>query len=103
MERTLTFSVLSGWHFNTVSQNASHWRAITSKKKRWISTENKLGWSLIDSPSYQATGHSKFNFYSGKIVRCCFKDFEKCIIEIIVIRYCVELNLKRHDISNIYI
>ena len=24
----------------------------TSKKKRWISTGNKLGWLLIDSPSY---------------------------------------------------
>ena len=27
-------------------------RAITSKKKRWISTGNKLCWLLIDSPSY---------------------------------------------------
>ena len=26
--------------------------AITSKKKRWISTGNKLGWLLIDSPWY---------------------------------------------------
>ena len=27
-------------------------RAITSKKKRCISTGNKLGWLLIDTPSY---------------------------------------------------
>ena len=26
--------------------------AVTSKKKRWISTGNKLGWLLIDLPSY---------------------------------------------------
>ena len=26
--------------------------AITSKKKRWISNGNKLGWLLTDSPSY---------------------------------------------------
>ena len=31
---------------------STHYRAITSKKKRWISTGNKLGWLLIDSPSY---------------------------------------------------
>ena len=51
MERTLTFSVLGWWHLNTVGLSASHKRAITSKKKRWISTGNKLGWLLIDSPS----------------------------------------------------
>ena len=28
--------------------SASHQRAITSKKKWWISTGNKLGWLLID-------------------------------------------------------
>ena len=36
---------------NTVGLSASHKRAITSKKKRWISTGNTLGWLLIDSPS----------------------------------------------------
>ena len=30
-------------------------RAITSKKKRWISTGNKLGWLLIDLPLYKHT------------------------------------------------
>ena len=48
MERTLTFSVLGLEH---------HWsKCITLEgnyieKKRWISTRNKLGWLLIDSPS----------------------------------------------------
>ena len=52
MERTLTFSVLGWWHLNIVGRSASHQRAVTSKKKRWISIGNKLGWLLIDSPSY---------------------------------------------------
>ena len=39
---------------NTVGLSASHERATTSKKKRWISTGNKLGWLLIDSPSYSS-------------------------------------------------
>ena len=50
--KDLIFSVLGGWHLNTVGLSASHQRAITSKKKRWISTGNKLGWLLIDSLSY---------------------------------------------------
>ena len=29
--------------------------ALTSKKKRWIPTGNKLGWLLIDLPSYKHT------------------------------------------------
>ena len=60
MERTLTFSVLGWWHLNTVGLSASHSRAITSKKNRWISTGNKLGWLLIDSPSYMKTVEAAF-------------------------------------------
>ena len=45
-------SGLMAWLLNTVGLSASHWRAITSKKKRWISTGNKLGLLLIDLPSY---------------------------------------------------
>ena len=50
-ERTLAFSVLGRWHLNTVGLSALHQRAISSKKKRRISTGNKLGRLLIDSPS----------------------------------------------------
>ena len=32
------FSVLGCWHLSTVCLSASHWSAITSKKKRLIST-----------------------------------------------------------------
>ena len=37
---------IRGLHFRSDEE------AIASKKKRWISTGNKLGWLLIDSPSY---------------------------------------------------
>ena len=36
---------------NIVGLSASHLRVITPKKRRWISTGNKLGWLVIDSPS----------------------------------------------------
>ena len=46
------------------SLSASHWRAITSKKKRWISTGNKLGWLLIDSPSKKNWDLQKYTLFS---------------------------------------
>ena len=46
MERTLTFSVLSCWHLDTVGLSASCERSITLKNERRISTGNKIGWLL---------------------------------------------------------
>ena len=53
-----------------VGLSASHKRAITSKKKRWISTGNKLDWLLIDSPSY----YLKVGFLGVNIIWACFRD-----------------------------
>ena len=50
----------------TVGLSVSHWRTITSKKKRWISTGNKLYWLLIDSPSYNRVFYFSKYTYSPK-------------------------------------